>query len=116
MLHTINLVCSLALAIFAVYMVAMIHVEFNKATSTRTGLWNKWDRLIIACRNSATMLWMKFCMILAGVVGNLDQIATFLGAPELSTFINTWIGNPKVIAAIMLGIAFVGAAARKRTL
>ena len=38
------------------------------------------------------------------------------GVPEAKDFINNWIGNPKVISAVMLAIAAITIKARSRTL
>ncbi len=110
MLHSINtgiLIASLAV---------MGYIGWNVYSQYRVATGSTFQRLLAAARNSATLLWGKFVVFVSLIVGNLDTIATQLGAPEVSTFINTYIGNPKIIAAIMLGISLTSMAARLRTL
>ena len=75
-----------------------------------------WQRAVAAAQHSATMLWQKFCIVVAAVVAQLDNLADLFNAPEAKDFINTWLGNPKLIAAIMLAMATITIVARKRTL
>lgn len=87
---------------------------FIKVYATETG--STFERLLKSARSSATILWAKFCMLVAGIVANLDAAADFLGVPELKSFIDTWLGNPRVIAGVMLLISVISISARKRTL
>jgi hypothetical protein len=71
-------------------------------------------RLIGAARDSETILWGQFCILVACVAGQLDNVADLLGVPEMKDFINSWVGNPQVISLIMLIIASVSIKARLR--
>lgn len=107
--HTLSLVFSLATAVFAVYVVVTIYLQYRKETQP-----TQWGRLLAAAKDSQTILWNRFVYVLAGVVAQLDNIADFLNAPELKNFIDTWIGNPQLVSAVMLFIAFISIQARLR--
>lgn len=109
-MHTLGIIFSIAMLAFAAYVAWTVYSQYRKETGTT------WNRLLATAEHSATILWSKFCYVLAGIVGQLDNIADFFNAPEAKDFINTWIGNPKLIAGIMLAMAFITIMARKRTL
>ena len=97
--------------ILLAYVVWTIYSQYSKEVGTSV-----WSRLIAACRDSATILVAKLTAILAVVVAQLDNLADLFNAPEAKDFINQWVGNPKVISAIMLAITFLVFRARMRTL
>lgn len=107
-LHAIGIGFTIAMLAFAAYVVWVNYSEYRKTTGTT------WERLLATARNSATILWSRFCFVLAGIVAQLDNFTDLIGQPEMKDFINTWVGNPKVIAAIMLGIASITIYARTR--
>lgn len=97
--------------------VALIaYIVWNVYSQYRTASGTTWERLLSAARNSATMLWAKFVLFVSGFVANLDTIAGMLGGDDAKNFINSYISNPKEIAAIMASIALVSMWARLRTL
>jgi hypothetical protein len=100
------------LAFAAVFVV----VGFHLFTQYRKANGSTWQRLLSAAKESATILWGKFCLLLAALVSQLDNLADIAGMPEAKTFIETWLGNPKAVAGIMLALSLVTIAARKRTL
>lgn len=106
-MQTTFTVAILALAAYVAYTI----VGQYRAASGST-----WDRLLAAGRQSATILWTKFSVLLAALVSQLDNLADLAGAPEAKTFIDSWIGNPKAVAAIMLGLTAITFLARKRTM
>lgn len=110
MLLTIRLVFELGLAAIAAYFVFNVYAGYRAAT----GSW--WTRLLAGARNSATMLWAKFCVVLAAVVANLDHIADALGQPDAKEYIQVILGNPKAVAGVMLALTAVTMWARARTL
>ena len=109
-MHTLRIIFEIAILLLALAIVLTVYLQYRKETGTT------WQRLLGAAQHSATILWAKFCIVVAGVAGNLDSLADMLGQPEAKDFINAWVGNPKVIAGIMLAIALVTIGARKRTL
>lgn len=109
-MHTLGIIFSLCLLAFASYVAWTVYSQYRIETGTR------WHRLLATAEHSATILWSKFCIVVAAVTAQLDSIADLLGAPEAKDFINSWVGNPKLIAGIMLAIATITIMARKRTL
>lgn len=107
-LHSIRIVFDVAIAALFCYIAVTVYLQYRKQVGTT------WERLLGAAKDSATILWSKFCILLACVVGQLDSLADLFGAPELKDFINTWIGNPKVISGVMLAIASITIYARMR--
>ena len=58
----------------------------------------------------------KFCLLLAGLVGSLDSLADLAGLPEVKTYIELALGNPKVVAGVMVAVAVITLKARARTM
>ena len=94
----------------------LIVVGWHLALAYRKATGSTWERLLCAGRESATILWGKFCLLLSGLVASLDSLADLLNVPELKTWIETALGNPKAVAAIMLVLSAVSIYARRRTL
>jgi hypothetical protein len=109
MLHAIKLAFGLGFLAIGFYVVYSLVDQYRQ--STNTGYKRLWD----AAYGSATKLWAKFVIVVAGVTANLDSLADFLGMPELKTAIDIYIGNPKIIAGVMLVISLVSIKARNRT-
>lgn len=108
-MHTIKIMFGLAFFAVAVYVAYELIDQYRQ--STNTGYKRLWD----AAYGSATKLWAKFVLVIAGITANLDSMADFFGMPEFKTAIDTYIGNPKIIAGIMLVISLVSMKARNRT-
>jgi hypothetical protein len=85
-------------------------VQYRKTSGTT------WERLLFAGKQSATILWGKFCLLLSGLIASLDSLADLLNMPELKTYIEMALGNPKAVAGVMLALSVVTIYARKRTL
>ena len=109
-MHVARLIVSLAFLAVAGWIVWTFVQAYRKETGST------FDRLLMAARESATILWAKFCMIVAAVVSQLDNLADFIGQPEWKDAINTYLGDPKIIAGVMLAISVITISARKRTL
>ena len=73
-----------------------------------------YDKLWAAMKDSATIFWSKFVIILAALVAQLDNIADFFNMPELKNYINLALGNPKTVALIMMVISSLTIVARLR--
>ncbi len=109
-MHTIRIIFDFALIAIIAYIGVTTYLQYRKEVGTT------WQRLLATAKDSATILWSKFCILVAAIAGEMDTIATALGAPQVGDFINTWFGNPKVISGIMLAIALITIKARTRTL
>jgi len=101
---------SIAFLAIVAFVAWNVYSQYRKAQGT------VWERLLASARNSATMLWGKFSIAVAGIIANLDPIATWIGGPDAANFLNTYIGNPKILAAVMLVISMISMWARTRTL
>src|ERR1043165_2020388 len=99
MFHIIRLTFDLGMAALALYFAWGIYSGYHAATGTT------FQRLRAGSSGSATMLRGKFVSIVAAVTANLDTIADALGQPELKGYIDQLIGNPKIVAGIMLGLS-----------
>ena len=85
---------------------------WNEYRKQQDGTWM--DKLWAAMKQSATIFWNKFVIILAAVVAQLDNIADFLNMPQLKDYINLALSNPKTVALIMLIISSISIFARLR--
>jgi hypothetical protein len=94
----------------------LIVVGFQLVVAYRKARGSTWQRLLAAGKESATILWGKFCILLSGLIASLDSLAEFLNLPELKTYIETALGNPKTVAGVMLVLSAVSIYARRRTL
>lgn len=108
-MHTIRVIFDLCLVAALGYIVVTFYLQYREE---QVGTW--WQKSLAAARDSATILWTKFCAALALVVYQLDNIADLAGFPEVKEFINVWFGNPQVISGLMLAIAAVTFWARTR--
>ena len=98
------------------FLALLIVVGWQLAASYREASGSTWERLLCAGRESATILWGKICILLSGLIASLDSLADFLNMPELKTYIETALGNPKTVAGVMLVLSAVSIYARRRTL
>ena len=110
MIQTIRIIIGSGLAAVAIFFAVSMYTRYRVATGTT------FQRLLIAERDSATWLWGKFCMILAGLVGNLDSIADACGQPQIREYIDLALGNPKVVGGVLFAVSLGAMLARKRTM
>lgn len=109
-MQTIRFIFSIAILLIAAWIVwTFVQAYWREQGST-------FNRLLGAAQESATILWSKFCVVVAAIVAQLGDIADMLGQPEAKEAINAWLGNPKVVAGVMLAIAAITITARKRTI
>lgn len=92
------------------YVAWTIYSAYRKAPDSGSRM----DRLWVAMKDSGTIFWNKFVVILAAVVAQLDNLADFLNMPQLKDYINLALSNPKTVALIMLLISTVTIVARMR--
>lgn len=98
-LHTINIAFTLFILAVAAYVVVTVFLQYRKATGTTA------QRLFVAAKESQTILWNQFCIIVAAAVAQLDTVVGFFTSdPAYTNFINTWF-TAKTVSAIMLVMA-----------
>jgi len=97
---------SLAVATWFVY-------DFVKALATEKG--TLWQRLLAASKDSATVIWSKFVIVVGMIVAVLDRIATAFGDPALATQIQTYL-TPQYVGYGLAALFAVNMWARFRTL
>lgn len=95
--------------IVLVYVVWTVWREYREETTGTV-----YDRIWAAMKDSGTIFWNKFVILLAAVVAQLDNIADFLNMPQLKDYVNLALGNPKTVALVMLLISSVTIVARMR--
>lgn len=108
-MHTIRIIFDLCLVAALGYIGVTFYLQYREE---QVGTW--WQKSLAAARDSATILWTKFCAAVALVVYQLDSLADLAGLPEWKDAINTWLGNPRAIAGVMLAISLVTFWARTR--
>ena len=109
-MHTLQFIITLAFLAIAGTIAATFYSQYRTTDPTCT----RFQRLIRAAEGSATILWAKFVAVLAMVVGSIGDIGDALGQPEIRGYAETALGNPKIVAGILLSVSFVTIAARKR--
>jgi ABC-type spermidine/putrescine transport system permease subunit II len=105
-----KLIVTLAFISIIVFLAGTFYWEYSKAEGT------KWQRALKAAEDSATILWAKFVMLLSAIVGSIGDIGDWLGQPEIRGYAETVLGNPKIVAGVLLAVSLVTMSARKRTL
>ncbi len=78
-----------------------------------------WTRLLAAGKDSATILWARFCLILTTGTGALAELASYLGAPGVGDAIKSAFSSqyaPVITLGIAILIPVVSEWARRRTL
>lgn len=93
--------------------IAFFIYQFVKEYREATG--SIWERAVEACKDSATILWARFVAIVGAVALYLGDIANVLGAPGVSSAIQTY-ADPKVVGMVMIGVAVITEIARRRTI
>src|SRR5919204_3379674 len=88
-------------------------VDFVRAYRAATG--TVWQRLLATSRHSATILWQRFTIALAGFADALVWLADLLNAPGVAEPIKSVL-EPQYVAVFVVAVAIVGALARRRTL
>lgn len=109
-MQTLRIAFVLIALIVAVSIIIQMVIAYSKADGS---IWNK---MLAAGSQSATILWNKFTIVLAGLVGTLGDLADALGQPQIKDYLNQALGNPKLVASIMLAASIVTIAARARTM
>ncbi len=100
-------------ALTALVLVGWLLVTFAADFAAATG--TPWQRALAATRQSATLLWARAQMLLAGLSALLVSLADYLGHPELDDAIKRLL-RPEWVPAYIAVVALVTIWARNRTL
>lgn len=109
-LRTLGIVFDIFMLGVLIYVVYIFQREWRKTDPKLT----KFQRAVAAAKSSETILWSQFCIAVAAVFDQVDNICDYFNMPEVKGFIDQWIGNPKTVAAIALVIATITIRARLR--
>jgi len=108
-MHTLRVILALAAVGLAAYIVTVFVMEYREARGS------VWERLLEAARDSATILWQKFVIIVAAGGASLGQFTDLIDQPELKSGIQAAM-KPEYVAAFTIAVALISWWARKRTL
>jgi hypothetical protein len=108
-LQTIRILVVIALIALVAYSAIDLAIRY------RVTVGSPWERLIVAGRDSATILWQRFVIIVAGLAGSLGELADWLNEPALKEAIQASL-KPEYVAVFTVAVALVTIVARKRTL
>src|SRR3972149_5991107 len=98
---TFRLIFACGIFAFAGYVVYTFWCEYRESTAPKV-----WNRLLKASRNSATILWQKFVILIAAFGGVLGQFAELIDQPELKAPIQAAL-KPDYVAAFIVATALV---------
>ena len=94
---------------------ALIYVVLDFVRCYRAATGTIWQRLLATGRHSATILWQRFTIALAGFADALVWLADLLNAPGVAEPIKSVL-QPQYVAVFVVTVAIVGELARRRTL
>lgn len=109
-MHTLRVIVDLCFAAAAAWIAVTVFWQWKKESSL-----SGWARLRATASDSATMLWGKFSLVVAGIVANLDSVFNALGLDSVTSFINQWF-DAKTASAAIAAIAIGSMLSRMRTL
>jgi hypothetical protein len=106
---TINVIMGIGLACWCGYLIYLFVTDYMKEQGP------VWQRLLVAGKNSATILWARFQLIVTTAVGAIATLASYLDAPGVGDAIKSAIKPEYVLVAAII-IPLVSEWARRRTL
>ena len=74
-----------------------------------------WQNILAACKDSATMVWARFVIVITAFIQFVANSADQLGSPEFSQTIKDYL-DPNYVGFILIGVMLVTIYARNRTL
>ena len=106
---------NLTAVFLAIVTLAAIYGIHRAVAAYREATGSTWQRLLATAGESATVLWSY--IVAAGGVGLAwaDEVAQFLNAPEVTSFIQQHL-SPTNVGVAMTAIAVITIVARLRTL
>jgi len=108
-MQTVRFLIVVALVALALYTAFDLYRRYRMTPGS------PWQRLVAAARDSATILWQRFVIIVTGLVGSLGEVADWFNEPALKDAIQAAL-QPEYVAIFTVLVAFITIAARKRTL
>ena len=102
-------------ALNLILLAALVYVVIDFFSSYRAAAGTLWQRLLATSRESATILWQRFTIALAGFADALVWLADLLNAPGVAEPIKSVL-QPQYVAVFVVTVAIVGELARRRTL
>ena len=109
-MQTFRLILACGILAFAGYVVFTFWREYRESTAPKV-----WNRLLKASRNSATILWQKFVILVAALGSSLGALAEMIDHPELKASIQAAL-KPEYVALFVITTALISWWARKRTM
>lgn len=88
-------------------------ILFAKQFATAQG--DIFSRILAAGRNSATIAWQRFVIIISTAAASLSFVADYFNAPGVSDAIKSVL-KPEYVAAFVVGVALISELARRRSL
>lgn len=93
----------------------VVYFVYDFVASYRASVGTVWERLLATGKQSATILWARFVVIVSGASGGLALLAEYLNAPGVSDAIKSVV-QPQYVIILLIAIPLISEFARKRTL
>jgi hypothetical protein len=106
MLYT---VIDLVIAAIAIYFAIDAYMAYKGAAGTMV------QRMLAAGKQSATILWSRFVVMVTAMTGALAWVADMAGQPSIAQAIQAAV-KPQYVAMVTVAIAVIAELARRRTL
>jgi hypothetical protein len=93
----------------------LVYVVVDFVRSYRAAAGTVWQRLLASGKESATIVWQRFTIVVASLADAVVWVADLLNAPSVAEPIKSAL-QPQYVAAFMVAVAIIGEFARRRTL
>lgn len=93
----------------------VIYFAYDLVTSFYASSGTLWQRLLATGKQSATILWSRFVVLVTGLSGGLVLLADYLNAPGVADAIKAVI-QPQYVMILLIAIPLINEFARRRTL
>lgn len=98
-----------------VLLASFLYVAWDFYADYRAAAGTVWQRLLASGKESATILWTRFTVLVTALSNSLVWVAGLLGAPGVEDSIKAAL-QPAYVAGFVVAIAIVTELARRRTL
>ena len=103
------------LVIDVLIVLAVVYVVIDAVVSYRAAAGTVWQKLLAVGKESATVLWSRFTILVAGATDGLVWLADLAGQPAVAGAIQSYL-KPSYVAGLMIAVAVITELARRRTL